>query len=97
MSEDPFLERLRTEARQLRYRPDDAAVTRVAARVRERIGQPAFAAVLAGWFRPLAASLSAIALAAAISLTLYERDQPVSMGGDAVEVALGGDVYSVVE
>lgn len=97
MNEDRFLERLRSDARQLRHEPDDLVVARVAARVRARIAQPAFSAILAAWFRPLAASLSAIALAAAISLTLYERNQPVSVSPDTVEVALGGDVYSVVE
>ncbi|HSP17622.1 MAG TPA: hypothetical protein VLV78_22950 [Thermoanaerobaculia bacterium] len=97
MSEDRFLERLRGEARQLRYEPGDVAVTRVSARVRARIVGPALAEILAAWIRPLAASLSAIALAAAISLTLYERSQPVSINGDTVEVGVGGDVYSVVE
>ena len=98
MNEDRFLERLRNDAHGLRYEPDDAVVTRVAARVRERIAQPAFASILASWFRPLAASLSAIALAAAITLGVYEYNQPLSINNDdSVEIALGGDVYSVVD
>jgi hypothetical protein len=97
MNEDRFLERLREDARPLRYDAGDVAVTRVSARVRSRIGQPAFAEILAAWFRPLAASLTAVALAAAISLTLYERSQTVPMSGDSVEVAVGGDIYSVVD
>ena len=34
---DDFLERLRPEARQLRFEPDEMMATRIAARVRERI------------------------------------------------------------
>ena len=34
---DNFLDRLRTDARQLRFEPDEMMSTRIAARVRERI------------------------------------------------------------
>ena len=98
MNEDRFLDRLRGDARPLRYEADDIAVTRIAARVRARLAQPTIAGFIAAWFRPLAASLTAIALAATIGLTLVERNQAVSLsGGDSVEVTVGGDVFSVAE
>ena len=97
MNEERFLERLRGDARQLRYEVDDVAASRVAARVRARVMQPTIAEFIAAWFRPLAASLTALALAISIGLTIVERNQSVSLSGDSVEVAVGGDVYSVVE
>ena len=97
MSDDRFLERLRGDARQLRYEIGDVAASRIAARVRDRVAQPTIAEFIAAWFRPLAASLTAIALAATIGLTLVERNQAVSWSGDPVEVTVGGDVFSVAE
>ena len=98
MNEDRFMERLRDDARKLRYDAGDAAVTRVAARVRERVAQPTIAELIAGWIRPLAASLTALVLAATIGLTVFERGQAISWSGDSVEVTLGsGDVFSVAE
>ncbi len=97
MNEDRFLERLRDDARQLRYEVDPVAASRLAARVRARVMQPTIAELMAAWLRPLAASLTALALAAAIGLSIAERNQTLSFTGDSVEVAVGGDVYSVVE
>ncbi len=97
MNEDRFLERLREDARKLRYDVDPVAASRLTARVRARVMQPTIAELIAAWFRPLAASLTALALAAAIGLTIAERNQGISFTGDPVEVAMGGDVYSVVE
>src|SRR6267378_1872163 len=48
-------ERLRGDARTLRYEPDDVSASRVAARVRSRIAAaPTVAQLLARWARPLA-------------------------------------------
>lgn len=95
MSDDKFLERLRSDARSLRYEPDAPALTRLTARVRARLDEPAGVAhFIASWIRPLAASLTAIALAAAIGLTWLERGD-LSVTGEPVEYSVGGDVYSV--
>lgn len=97
MSEDRFLDRLRNDARQIRYEPDDFVTTRVAARIRAQLDQPRVAQCLAAWFRPLAASLTALALAATIGLTLFDRSETLSLSGDSVEISMAGDVYSVAE
>ena len=97
MSEDRFLEQLRAEARRLCHDPGDVAVARVAARVRARVMQPTIAESIATWFRPVAATLTAMALAATIGLTLVERNQSISWTSDPVEVAMGGDIFSVAE
>jgi hypothetical protein len=97
MSEDRFLDRVRHDARELRYEAGEAVLTRVSARIRERIGQPTVSEFLAAWFRPLAASLSALALVATIGLTLFERSEALAMTGDTVEVSMGGDVYRVAD
>ncbi len=105
MSEDRFFDRVSEDARPLRFEPDDFMTTRVAARIRERIQAPATASqVLARWFRPLAASLSAIALAATIGIVWIERtsapdlQQPTVESLSAtntIEISAGGDVYRV--
>lgn len=105
MSEDRFFDRLREDARPLRFEPDDFMTTRVAARIRERIQAPATASqVLARWFRPLAASLSAVALAATIGIVWIDRSgmpdlqQPTVESLSAtntIEISAGGDVYRV--
>lgn len=70
MTDDTFFERLRDDAQHLQYRPDDITVARLSARVRARLGaQPTVAQMLAGWLRPLAAVVAAIALAATLSVT----------------------------
>lgn len=98
MSDDRFFERLREDARRLQYEPaDDFLFTRLSARIRARIEQPTVTQFLAGWIRPLAASLSALVLAATLGLALLDRTDVLSIGNDTVEVSMGGDVYSVVE
>ncbi len=96
MSDDSFVERFREDARQLRYEIDGIASARLAARIRSRLTEPTVAQFIAGWFRPLAASLTALALIAGIGITLLERDQKVSIG-DPIEYSVAGDVYSVGE
>jgi hypothetical protein len=103
MNNDRFFDRLRHEARQLRYEPEDSALwTRLAARIRERIElQPSVSQLLAGWLRPVAASLTALALASALSLALFERSRDTTsaetMTSSSVEVSVGGDTFSVAD
>jgi hypothetical protein len=102
MSDDRFIERLRDDARSLRFEPkDDAIWTRLPAKIRARIhAQPLTASqLLAAWFRPIAASLTAVALAATIGLAWFERpsatnvaDTTVSSG---VDIQMDGDLYRV--
>ena len=79
MSNDPFLERLRTEAQSLRYEPSDAAITRMSARIRERIATPTVSQLLANWLRPLTLSFGAIALVSTLGVVWYESQQSVPM------------------
>jgi hypothetical protein len=99
MSDDNFLERLRGDARQLRYEPDDFAFVRLQARVRERLIQPTTAQFLASWFRPISASLAALSLVAALGTAYYveTRDQVTmdSMASNSVEITVDGATYSV--
>ena len=103
MSDDRFFDRLRHEARQLRYEPADAALwTRLAARIREGIVlQPSVSQLLAGWFRPVAASLTALALASALSLALFEHTRDTgsteTMTSSSVDISVGGDTFSVAD
>jgi hypothetical protein len=102
MSDDRFLERLRDDARALRYEPDDNAIwTRLPAKIRARLhSSPASASqLLAAWFRPIAASLTAIALAATMGLAWFEqpRDTTTSetISANGVDIMMDGDSYRV--
>ena len=98
MSEDKFLASLRQDARELRYEPgDDAMWTRLAARIRRRIAQPTVMELLATWFRPVAASVAALGIVAAIGLTFIDSSDSTAMVADPVEISMAGDVYSVGE
>jgi hypothetical protein len=101
MSDDKFLERIRNDARQLRYEPkDDAIWTRLPARISERVqARGSVAHLLASWFRPIAVSLTALALAAALSLTWMERSQNVldTIAASPIDVSVGGDTFSVAD
>ena len=104
-NDDKFLERLRAEARPLRFEPDDMMATRIAARVRERIAaeaQAGIAQVLARWFRPVVASLATLALVAALGVQWLEQSRdvpPVSLDSltstQTVDISVGGDTFSV--
>jgi hypothetical protein len=96
MSEDRFLESLRRDARRLRYESDDESWMRLAARIRQRIAQPTVMEILAAWFRPVAASVAALGIAAAIGLTFIESADSTAMT-EQVEISMAGDVYSVGE
>ena len=100
MNDDNFLERLRGDARRLRYEPDDLAWVRLQARVRERIAAyPTVSQLLASWFRPLATSLAALSLVAALGTAYYveTRDQVTldSLAASSVEISVDGATYSV--
>ncbi|HEX3577073.1 MAG TPA: hypothetical protein VHY33_00810 [Thermoanaerobaculia bacterium] len=102
---DNFLDRLRADARQLRYEPDEMMSIRIAARVRERIAaesQTGIASVLARWFRPVVASLATLALVATLGIQWAEQspETPVpsldSMTStQSVDISVGGDTFSV--
>jgi hypothetical protein len=96
MSDDRFLDRLRADARSLRYEVDPVTSTRLAARIRSRLTEPTISEFIAAWFRPLAASLSALALIAGIGIALLNRDQPVAIG-DPIQYTVAGDTYNVGE
>lgn len=87
MTDDEFFERLRGDAAPLRYQVDDVKLARIRARIHERLVRPSVADVLAAWFRPLAAGLAALALAAAISMA--------TVGADDVAMEFAGDTYVV--
>lgn len=95
--DEKFFERLRDDARQLQWQPpDEAMFTRIAARVRERIREPepSVAQLLARWFRPLAATLAALALAASIGIATF--DAPADETSDeVVEISMAGERYRV--
>ncbi len=102
MTDERFLERLRDDAAALRYEPDDVALTRLAARVRERVREePTVAQLLARWFRPVALSLATLSLVATLGVQWYERNQqqPVTleaaMSADPVEISVDGNVYTL--
>ena len=104
MNEEKFFDRLREDARQLRYEPDAFMTTRIASRVRERIAaaqSPSVSLFLARWLRPIAASMTAIALAACLSLAWTERNSTDaatfdSLSADnAIDISFAGDTYRV--
>jgi hypothetical protein len=103
MSEDRFFDRLRDDAAQLRYTPqDDVLWTRLGARVRSGIAaQPGVADMLARWFRPITASFIMLALVAALGVTWVERRDMSgtneTIGTNSLEIAVDGDTYTLAE
>lgn len=95
MSDERFFEHLRSDASALRYEPDSVTLSRLAANVRTRIAQPTVAQLLASWLRPLAASLAAIALAAAIGLTTLQTDDLADLSAEPIEISMAGGDFSV--
>ena len=101
---DDFLERLRNDARRLRYEPDDEVLwNRLQAKIRARVAaQPDVPQLLARWFRPITASFVILALAAALSVAWIERprdssDLIESMSQNSVEISLDGDTFSIAQ
>jgi hypothetical protein len=96
MTDDPFFARLRGDAQSLRHQPDDATLARIRARIEATIApRPTVAQLLAAWFRPLAATAAALALASAIGIAVAGSDDLTV--GDPVEIRMGGTAYSVSE
>lgn len=103
MTEDRFLERLRGDAAQLRYTPQDAFVwTRLAAQIRARVqSDTTVSAMLARWLRPITASFVMLALVASLSVTWVERRESSNGNGNelvasnSVEITVDGDTYSL--
>jgi hypothetical protein len=92
--DEKFFGRLRGDAASLRYRVDHATLARIRARIQDRIEvKPTLAELLASWFRPLAAGLAAVALAAAIGLSIDRNES--TFGEQEVEIVMGGDTYLV--
>jgi hypothetical protein len=94
MDDDKFFERLTRDAAALRHRPDEVALSRIRARIREHIARPTVAQLLAAWLRPLAATLTAVALAAVIGITAFDAEE-TTFGDASVEIVMAGDSYSV--
>jgi len=104
MSDDKFLDRLRQDARPLRFEPGgDVLWTRLTAKIRARVAaQPDVPALLARWFRPITASFLMLALAAALSVVWLEpgRDSATSvdaMASNSVEITVDGDTFSLTQ
>ncbi|HVE70010.1 MAG TPA: hypothetical protein VNI54_01480 [Thermoanaerobaculia bacterium] len=92
--QDDFLARLRADAAPLRHRPDKATLARIRERIHARIAaqEPTVADLIASWFRPLAAAVALVAIAAVAGLaSLDVRVTSV----DRVEIAVGGETYVV--
>lgn len=97
MNDDEFFDRLRGEARKLRFDGAPGAHERIRAGVRAGIDRgESLTEVLLGWFRPLAAGLSALTLVAAAAIWMQ---QPVA--GDLLASSdaapLTEDYYHVAE
>ncbi len=92
MTEDPFFERLRRDASALRHEPDPFTLARIRARIQERIARPTVMQLLAAWCRPLAVTLTAIAVAAVIGFTTLDTSDDRLA---EPEIVMAGDSYSV--
>lgn len=94
---DDFLARLRHDARPLRHQPDQKTLERIRLRIQERIApQPTLAELLAAWFRPLAATAVAIALAAGIGVVALRNDVDRALNS-GIEISVDGDSYRVAD
>jgi hypothetical protein len=51
--------------------------------------------LLAAWFRPIAATLGIIAIAAGIGIATLDSNDNGSIGDSSVEIVMAGDSYSV--
>jgi hypothetical protein len=100
MTDDPFFARLRSDARPLRYEPDEATLSRIRSRIQAHLLQtapPSVLQLLAAWFRPIVATAAAIALAAALGINIINvvRSDAVSLSNDSIEISMGGETYRV--
>lgn len=92
---DDFFERLRADARPLRYQPSGAELARIRARILATIERPTVMDTIAAWFRPLLAGVAAVAAVAVFALTQLEPASEVAY--ESVEVTMAGDSYRVGE
>ena len=95
--DDKFLERLRGDARSLRHQPDEATLARIRARIHARISRPTVAELLAAWFRPLAATAVAVAIAAAVGVAALNQPDDFSFGETTIEITMAGETYRVID
>ena len=96
--DETFFEQLRNDAQHLQHLPDDVTVARLTARVRARLGaQPTVAQLLAGWLRPIAAVVAAIAITAALSVMTESRnhDNPTvdQIAANNTEISVDGVAF----
>jgi hypothetical protein len=93
---DDFFERLRNDAQSLQQRPDAATLARIRSRIEARIApRPTVTELLAAWFRPVAAAMGVVAIAAAIGIAAFTIEDKSLLYDDAVEIVMGGETYSV--
>ena len=103
MTDEKFFERLREDAAELRYTPQDEFMwTRLAASIRSRMMSDATVAqMLARWFRPMVASFAMLAIVAALSITWIETREPAfnadSISANSLEITVDGDTYTLAE
>jgi anti-sigma-K factor RskA len=102
MMDETFFEQLRHDAQHLQYLPDDITVARLTARVRARltaatVAQPTVAQLLAGWLRPIAAVVAAMAIAATLSVVTESRnhDNPTvdQIAANNTEISVDGVAF----
>jgi hypothetical protein len=97
-TDDPFLQRLREDARPLRHQPDDVTLARMRTRIHARLAsqtvEATVADLLAAWFRPLIATAAALALAAAIGTSVVRSNEEVSIVDD-IAISMGGETWRV--
>lgn len=96
MTDDPFFAQLRNDARPLRHEPDEATLARIRANIQAHLVRrsPTVAELLAAWFRPLAATAAALALAAAIGTSILNSND-LSIGDAGIEISMGGESWRV--
>jgi hypothetical protein len=89
---DDFFERLRGDARPLRYQASDVELARIRARILATIERPTVTDMLAAWFRPVIATVAMIAALAVFTLTELRNEEP---SYEQVEIVVAGDAYVV--
>lgn len=97
MTEDPFFQRLRNDARTLRHQPDEVTLARIRKRIDAQLAraEPTVADLLAAWFRPLIASAAALALVAVIGTSVLRDNEDVSIAESAIEITVGEETWRV--
>jgi hypothetical protein len=102
MTDDRFFQRLRDDARQLQFAPDEVTVVRLTARIRARVAAPpTVSQMLAGWLRPIAAAVAAVALASVLGLSWTEQTHDNAsvdqIAANTTEIAVDGVTLSAAE